>query len=148
MGAEAVVGKNFITGEEYSDGQRGFILATLGGGSLLGKVISKINIGKVSNEEIASVEKNSGVTLSMNGAEEFDNLFKKITKDVVDDSKTVVEGAGKANKYCLGGEEHYESLKDLFGADNVEWTSKTTISSTERNKTIIVQKYLNNFTTE
>lgn len=40
----------------------------------------------------------------------------------------------KTNKYSLSGEEHYESLKELFGADNVEWTSKNTISNYERLK--------------
>ena|GEM_PF-2050376 len=38
------------------------------------------------------------------------------------------------NKYSLYGEEHYEALKDIFGEGNVEWTSKTTISQSERLK--------------
>jgi hypothetical protein len=38
------------------------------------------------------------------------------------------------NKYCLSGEEHYESLKELFGAGNVEWTTKETITNAERLK--------------
>lgn len=35
-----------------------------------------------------------------------------------------VKEIGNSNKYSLSGEEHYENLKDLFGADNVEWVTK------------------------
>ena len=34
------------------------------------------------------------------------------------------KGVSNPNKYCLSGEEHYESLNDLFGADNVKWETK------------------------
>ena len=39
-------------------------------------------------------------------------------------AEKATKGVGKANKYSLSGEEHYESLKDLFGADNVKWETK------------------------
>ncbi|AQR94243.1 hypothetical protein [Clostridium saccharoperbutylacetonicum] len=46
------------------------------------------------------------------------------------------------NKYCLSGEEHYESLKDLFGAENVEWISKDAKGITfERMIDSTLQKY-------
>ena len=37
-----------------------------------------------------------------------------------------------SNRYCLSGEEHYEAYKEMFGAENVEWTSRDTLSSTDR----------------
>jgi predicted small secreted protein len=46
-----------------------------------------------------------------------------------------VSNASNINKYSLSGEEHYQALKDIFGEGNVEWTSKTTISQSERLKT-------------
>ena len=39
-------------------------------------------------------------------------------------AEKATKGVGKANKYSLSGEEHYESLKDLFGADNIKWETK------------------------
>ena len=37
-----------------------------------------------------------------------------------------------SNRYCLSGEEHYEAYKEMFGAENVEWTSRDTLSSADR----------------
>lgn len=37
-----------------------------------------------------------------------------------------------SNRYCLSGEEHYEVYKEMFGAENVEWTSRDTLSSADR----------------
>lgn len=36
------------------------------------------------------------------------------------------------NQYCLSGEEHYEAYKEMFGAENVEWTSRDTLSYADR----------------
>lgn len=36
------------------------------------------------------------------------------------------------NKYCLSGEEHYEAYKEMYGAENVEWTSRDTLSNYDR----------------
>lgn len=36
------------------------------------------------------------------------------------------------NRYCLSGEEHFEAYKEMFGAENVEWTSRDTLSSADR----------------
>lgn len=41
-------------------------------------------------------------------------------------------GATATNKYCLTGEEHYEAYKEMFGEENVEWTSRDTISTADR----------------
>lgn len=40
--------------------------------------------------------------------------------------------ATSSNRYCLSGEEHYEVYKEMFGAENVEWTSRDTLSSADR----------------
>ena len=32
-----------------------------------------------------------------------------------------------SNRYSLSGEEHYEAYKEMFGAENVEWTSSETL---------------------
>lgn len=32
-----------------------------------------------------------------------------------------------SNRYCLSVEEHYEAYKEMFGAENVEWTSCITV---------------------
>lgn len=41
---------------------------------------------------------------------------------------------GTSNKYCIGGEEWNNYFKEVYGESNVEWTSKETISNTERLK--------------
>lgn len=41
-------------------------------------------------------------------------------------------GSGSTNMYSLSGEEHFEAYKEMFGADNVEWVSRDTLSSTDR----------------
>ncbi|MBE6050038.1 MAG: DUF4237 domain-containing protein [Clostridium sp.] len=35
-------------------------------------------------------------------------------------------------KYSLSGEEHYQALKEIFGSENVEWTSRDSLSSADR----------------
>lgn len=35
-------------------------------------------------------------------------------------------------QYCLSGEEHFEAYIEMFGAENVEWTSRDTLSSADR----------------
>lgn len=37
-----------------------------------------------------------------------------------------------SNRYCLSGEEHFEAFKEMYGAENVEWTSRDTLSSADR----------------
>ena len=37
-----------------------------------------------------------------------------------------------SNRYCLSGEEHYEAYKEMFGTENVEWTSRDTLCSADR----------------
>lgn len=95
MLVEGLSGKNYITNEEYSDSQRGIMLGTLAAGGLVGKIVSKIGSKSIANEEIESVEKNSGFVLSANGTGEFDNLFKKRTDKIVGENKVVVEGGSK-----------------------------------------------------
>lgn len=41
-------------------------------------------------------------------------------------------GPSNANQYCLSGEEHYEAYKEMYGAENVEWTSRDTLSNYDR----------------
>ena len=36
------------------------------------------------------------------------------------------------NRYCLSGNEHFEAYKEMFGAENVEWTSRDTLSRADR----------------
>lgn len=63
-------------------------------------------------------------------------FYGKITKkQPVEKSEKPVTGArtGKGitdftNQYCLTGEEHFEALKEVFGAGNIEWISKDTLS--------------------
>jgi hypothetical protein len=45
-----------------------------------------------------------------------------------------IEGGAptNTNQYCLSGEEHFEAYKEMFGAENVEWTSRDTLSSADR----------------
>ena len=86
----------------------------------------------------------SGVSLIKNGA----NLLKdgaaaleafgkaNVGEDLknIDKVNEIYSETSNINKYSLSGEEHYQALKDIFGEDNVDWTSKTTISHTERLK--------------
>ncbi|URZ15085.1 T7SS effector LXG polymorphic toxin [Clostridium felsineum] len=68
----------------------------------------------------------------------------KVYKGSGNCAKSDVEVACDANgnKYSLSGEEHFESLKDLFGSDNVEWVSKNAKGITfERLINNTVQKY-------
>lgn len=37
-----------------------------------------------------------------------------------------------SNRYCLSREEHFEAYKEMFGAENGEWTSRDTLSSADR----------------
>ncbi|GAA0086270.1 hypothetical protein UT300007_27090 [Clostridium sp. CTA-7] len=60
-------------------------------------------------------------------AQIYDEISKKKLLEVGGES-------GKINKYSLSGEEHYQALKEIFGEGNVEWTSKTNISQSERLK--------------
>ena len=69
-------------------------------------------------------------------------IFLKNTNDIKPLEKTksmtigddVIEGGTppNINRYCLSGEEHYEAYKEMFGAENVEWTSRDTLSSADR----------------
>ncbi len=45
-----------------------------------------------------------------------------------------IEGGSptNTNRYCLSGEEHFGAYKEMFGAENVEWTSRDTLSSADR----------------
>lgn len=56
--------------------------------------------------------------------------------DKIKDETNNKEGKGgtstNSNRYCLSGEEHYEAYKEMFGAENVEWTSRDTLSSADR----------------
>ena len=63
----------------------------------------------------------AGYTVSRIGTK---NIVKNAEGKVVYEADDAIKGVGKANKYSLSGEEHYESLKDLFGADNVKWETK------------------------
>ena len=58
--------------------------------------------------------------------DEIKELNENLLKDI---SNTNI-----GNKYSLSGEEHFKALKDIFGEENVEWTSKITISKSERYK--------------
>lgn len=48
------------------------------------------------------------------------------------DTGNTANKSGSANQYCLSGEEHFEAFKEMYGAENVEWTSRDTLSSTDR----------------
>lgn len=41
-------------------------------------------------------------------------------------------GKSLSNQYCLSGEEHFEAFKELYGVENVEWTSRDTLSSADK----------------
>lgn len=57
--------------------------------------------------------------------------FQQVTRETVED--VLGEGGtGFDNQYCLSGEEHFEALKEIFGTDNVEWTSRDTLSYADR----------------
>ena len=66
---------------------------------------------------------------------------KEVTRPPIEEPEAVLpprnesEGKGvstNSNRYCLSGEEHYEAYKEMFGAENVEWTSRDTLSSADR----------------
>ena len=63
-------------------------------------------------------------------------VVKEIAPEDVDDIlKAGMEGkrgTDSTNQYCLSGEEHYEAYKEMFGAENVEWTSRDTLSNADR----------------
>ncbi|EPY2303453.1 TNT domain-containing protein [Clostridium sporogenes] len=90
-------------------------------------------IGVTSAEDLSKLGVNSVDDLAKLGINNIDEL-SKLGISSEDLSRVGIKGVNKTNKYSLSGEEHYESLKDLFGADNVEWTSKNTISNYERLK--------------
>ena len=48
------------------------------------------------------------------------------------DTGNAANKSGSANQYCLSGEEHFEAFKEMYGAENVEWTSRDTLSSADR----------------
>ena len=48
------------------------------------------------------------------------------------DTGNTANKSGSANQYCLSGEEHFEAFKEMYGAENVEWTSRDTLSSADR----------------
>ena len=55
------------------------------------------------------------------------------TKRIEGGSDVLEDGTpSNSNRYCLSGEEHYEAYKVMFGAENVEWTSRDTLSSADR----------------
>ena len=37
-----------------------------------------------------------------------------------------------SNRYCISGDEHFAAFKEMFGAENVEWISRDTLSSSDR----------------
>lgn len=53
---------------------------------------------------------------------------------IADRKTDAIEGGAptNTNQYCLSGEEHFEAYKEMFGAENVEWTSRDTLSSADR----------------
>ncbi len=68
---------------------------------------------------------------SIKNGESFDDLLE--TNYRKPSGSSVYEGGNlSANMYCISGEEHFAAYKEMFGAENVEWTSKDTLSVADR----------------
>jgi len=66
----------------------------------------------------------TGLKQAAKHSDDVGEFIVKNSDDIIDASKKGNKGVSNPNKYCLSGEEHYESLNDLFGADNVKWETK------------------------
>ena len=63
----------------------------------------------------------------MNAQEAFYRMRKELGLPTSKDSKV-----NKGNQYSIFGEEHYKAYQKMYGAENVEWTSRDTLSSADR----------------
>ncbi|MBB6716841.1 TNT domain-containing protein, partial [Clostridium gasigenes] len=112
---------------DFKDGASKYIDELVDGiGNLISTKRKYAGIGQISQKDINNLSKVDIKPIIKNDVQ---NNYNRL----VNEGKGI-EGVDKTNKYSLSGEDHYESLKELFGADNVEWTSKNTISNYERLK--------------